>query len=151
MSQNTIQELSAPVLPVLPGVLVTPMVGSLDSARATMLTENILANVERLHAQYVIIDVTGVPIIDTQVAQVMLRTATAVQLLWAQVWLVGVRPEVAQTMVALNISLGPRTTHPDLQQAIAALLERNGWSHTALRAVSLDRSSWRFSVVRRAT
>jgi rsbT co-antagonist protein RsbR len=127
-SQGTIQELSAPVIPVMAGVLVAPMVGALDSARANLLTANVLHSVERQRTQYVIFDITGVPLIDTHVAQVLLRTSAAVQLLGAQVLLVGVRPEVAQTMVALNISLGSIATYPDLQQAIEVLLARTGWT-----------------------
>jgi anti-anti-sigma factor len=121
-SQETVRELSAPVLPVLPGVLVAPLIGTLEHARAQVLTNNVLRSVEQTHARYVILDITGVPLVDTQVAHVLLQTAGAVRLLGAQVLIVGIRPEVAQTVVALGVDIGAMTAYPDLQGAIAALL-----------------------------
>lgn len=94
-SQDTIRELSVPVIPVLPGVLVAPLVGALDSARTALLMEQLLAKTERAQARFVIFDVTGVPVIDTQVAQVLIKTAVALGLLSAQVLVVGMWPEVA--------------------------------------------------------
>lgn len=120
-SQNTIRELSAPILPVLPGVLIAPLIGVLDSARASVLTENVLAAVEQTHARIVIYDITGVPLVDTYMAQVLLRTADAIRLLGAQVMLVGVRPEVAQTIVSLNIEFDTILTFSDLEQAVLKL------------------------------
>ena len=121
-SQEAFRELSAPVIPVLPGVLVAPLIGVLDSARATELTNNVLAMVEREHAHHVIFDITGVPFVDTHVAQVLLQTTTAVRLLGAQTFLVGIRPEVAQTMVALNLDIGALRSYSTLRDAIGALL-----------------------------
>lgn len=135
-SQETIQELSAPIIPVLPGVLVAPLVGALDSQRAAILTENVLEAVQRLNTQTVIFDITGVPIVDTQVAQVLVQTADALRLLGAQVLLVGVRPEVAQTIVSLNVTLGPVVTYPDLQEAIKTLLQTNHWQDSRKHAIS---------------
>lgn len=132
-SQEAVRELSAPVIPVLTGVLVAPLVGELDEARTQALTSNLLGAVERERARYIIFDITGVPIVDTHVAQVLLRTASAIRLLGAQVLLVGVRPEVAQTMVALGIELSAVTTYADLREAVVALLLRDGW----LRAASV--------------
>jgi rsbT co-antagonist protein RsbR len=125
-SQEAFRELSAPVIPVLPGVLVAPLVGVLDSARATELTNNVLSMVEREHAQQVIFDITGVPLVDTHVAQVLLQTTTAVRLLGAQALLVGIRPEVAQTMVALNLDMGTLRSFSTLRDAIDALLAARG-------------------------
>ena len=119
-SQATIRELSAPVLPVLPGVLIAPLVGAIDESRATVFVTNVLRAVERERAQQVIFDVTGVPLIDTQVARMILQAADAVRLLGAQVILVGIRPEVAQTVVGLGVALDMKT-YADLQQAIHAL------------------------------
>ena len=119
-SQATIRELSAPVLPVLPGVLIAPLVGAIDESRATVFVANVLRAVERERAQQVIFDVTGVPLIDTQVARMILQAADAVRLLGAQVILVGIRPEVAQTVVGLGVALDMKT-FADLQQAIHAL------------------------------
>jgi rsbT co-antagonist protein RsbR len=121
-SQEAFRELSAPVLPVLPGVLVAPLIGVLDSARAAELTNNVLAMVEHEHAHHVIFDITGVPLVDTHVAQVLLQTTTAVRLLGAQAFLVGIRPEVAQTMVALNLDMGALRSYSTLRDAIGALL-----------------------------
>ncbi len=125
-SQEAFRELSAPVIPVLPGVLVAPLIGVLDSARATELTNNVLAMVEREHAHHVIFDITGVPLVDTHVAQVLLQTTTAVRLLGAQAFLVGIRPEVAQTIVALNLDIGALRSYSTLRDAIDALLGPRG-------------------------
>jgi anti-anti-sigma factor len=125
-SQQAVRELSAPVIPVLPGVLIAPLIGTLDSARAAELTDNVLAMVQRERAHHVIFDITGVPLVDTHVAQVLLQTTTAVQLLGAQALLVGIRPEVAQTMVALNLDMGTLRSYSNLREAIGALLARRG-------------------------
>jgi anti-anti-sigma factor len=121
-SQQTIRELSAPVIPVLPGVLVAPLIGVLDSDRAAFLADNVLGMVERERARQVIFDITGVPIVDTQVAQVLIQTAAAVQLLGAQTLLVGIRPEVAQTIITLGLDFAAIPTYPNLQEAVAAIL-----------------------------
>jgi rsbT co-antagonist protein RsbR len=123
-TQVAIRELSAPVIPVLPGVLVAPLVGALDSRRADVLTEQVLGSVEHERAHFVIFDITGVPLVDTQVAQVLIQTTTAVRLLGAQALLVGMRPEVAQTIVGLGVDLSSIRTFPNLQEAVAALLEK---------------------------
>ncbi len=129
-SQNTIRDLSAPVIPVLPGVLVAPIIGVIDNERANILAENILRMVERSRARYVIFDITGVPVVDTQVAQALLGTATAVQLIGAHTLLVGIRPEVAQTIVALRLDLGTIQTYPDLQEAVQDLLAKPEFSRS---------------------
>ncbi|MFL5804924.1 MAG: STAS domain-containing protein [Roseiflexaceae bacterium] len=121
-SQTVIRELSAPVIPVLPGVLVVPVIGELDNNRITILRENVLRTIEQHRARVVIFDITGVPFVDTQVAQMLLHTAAAVQLLGAQLVLVGIRPEVAQTIVALNIDLTSLTIYSLLQEAVKTLL-----------------------------
>jgi rsbT co-antagonist protein RsbR len=125
-SQEAFRELSAPVMPVLPGVLVAPLIGVIDGARATALTNNVLAMVEREHAHHVIFDITGVPLVDTHVAQVLIQTTTAVRLLGAQAFLVGIRPEVAQTIVALNLDMGRLRSYSTLRDAIGALLAPRG-------------------------
>lgn len=120
-SQETVRELSAPVLPVLPGVLVAPLVGAIDAARAEVFVTNVLHAVERERADYVIFDITGVPLVDTHVARTILRAADAARLLGAQVVVVGIRPEVAQTVVGLGVALEQIRTFANLQQAISAL------------------------------
>jgi rsbT co-antagonist protein RsbR len=121
-SQIAVRELSAPVIPVLPGVVIAPVIGSLDSNRATLLADNVLSMVERERARQVIFDITGVPLVDTQVAQVLLQTAAAVRLLGARPLLVGIRPEVAQTIISLGLDFAAITTYPNLQEAVEALL-----------------------------
>jgi len=128
ISQTTIHELSAPVIPVLPGVLIAPLIGALDSGRAAALADNILGTVERARADQVIFDITGVPVVDTQVARVLLQTAAAVRLLGAQTLLVGIRPEVAQTIITLGIDFAAIATYPSLQEAVAAILAQRAES-----------------------
>ncbi|HEY0603532.1 MAG TPA: STAS domain-containing protein [Herpetosiphonaceae bacterium] len=123
-SQATIRELSAPIIPVLEGVLVAPLIGALDRERVMALTENVLRTVEQMRAHHVIFDLTGVPVVDADVAQAVIRTAAAVQLLGARALLVGIRPEVAQALVALSISFGFLNTFASLQEAIATLQTR---------------------------
>jgi anti-anti-sigma factor len=131
-SQEAVRELSAPVIPVLPGVLVAPLIGVLDSARAAELTNNVLGMIEREHAHHVIFDITGVPLVDTHVAQVLLQTTTAVRLLGAQALLVGIRPEVAQTIVALNLDMSALRSYSNLREAIGVLLDSRVTFHTGI-------------------
>lgn len=120
-SQETIRELGAPVLPVLPGVLVAPLIGALDTARAADLSAAVLEAIDRTRARHLILDITGVPVVDTHVARALLRVAQAARLLGTQPALVGVRAEVAQTMVTLGLDLGDLAVFPNLQEAVAAL------------------------------
>jgi rsbT co-antagonist protein RsbR len=101
----TVRELASPIVPILDGILVMPLVGMIDSQRAVMLTETLLRGVERYRASTVLLDVTGVPIIDSQVARTLLDAARAVKLLGTQTILVGLRRELAQTIVGLGLDL----------------------------------------------
>jgi rsbT co-antagonist protein RsbR len=123
-SQATIRDLSSPVLPVLPGVLVAPLIGALDSQRAQNLADGVLHAIEVERARHLILDITGVPVVDTHVAQTLLQVAQAARLLGARPLLVGIRPEVAQTMVALGVDVGGLATYSNLQEAVVALLPR---------------------------
>jgi anti-anti-sigma regulatory factor len=123
-SQTVIRQLSAPVIPVLPGVLVVPVIGMLDSDRTTILQENVLRAIGQHRARVVIFDITGVPVVDEPVAQILVHTASAVQLLGVQPVLVGIRPEVAQTIVSLNINLTSLRIFSLLQEAIKTLLPK---------------------------
>jgi rsbT co-antagonist protein RsbR len=107
---------------VLPGVVVAPIVGALDSARAAHLSQAVLAAIDRTRARAVILDITGVPVVDSQVAQALLGVAAAARLLGAEALLVGVGAEVAQTIVQLGVDLGTIRVFPNLQEAILALL-----------------------------
>lgn len=122
----TIRDLSSPVLPVIDGVLVMPLIGSIDSERATLLTHTLLSAVEQQRANLVLLDVTGVPLVDTQVAQVLLQAAQAVKLLGARTVLVGLRPELAQTIVGLGLDLSELIIHSDLRSGISYALRHSG-------------------------
>lgn len=118
-------ELSTPILRIGGGALVLPLVGSLDSHRAARVVEALLQAVDEQRAELVLLDITGVPLVDTQVANALLQTARAVRLLGARMVLTGIRPDVAQTIVALGVDLGDIITRADLQEGIRyALRER---------------------------
>lgn len=114
-----IRALSVPVLPLGDGTVVLPLVGELDDQRLATVTEQALAAVERLTARYLLLDITGVPVVDTHVAQGLLRALGAARLPGAEVALVGVRPEVAQAIVGLGIDLGAMAAFADIQSALA--------------------------------
>jgi rsbT co-antagonist protein RsbR len=115
---ETLRELSIPVIPVFEGIIVLPLIGNIDTQRATQVLEGLLNGIERYRARVVLIDVTGVPIVDTSVANHLLQAAQAARLLGAESVLVGVRPEVAQTMVQLGVAHTGLTTRADLQGGI---------------------------------
>jgi anti-anti-sigma regulatory factor/HAMP domain-containing protein len=122
-----IREMSTPVVPILKGIIVVPIVGSLDTQRAAQLIDNVLSGIEQHHARIAVLDVTGVPVIDTHVAAVIIKTADAARLLGAAAILVGIRPEVAQTLVQLGIDLSGILTFATLQEVLqtrVAQLER---------------------------
>jgi anti-anti-sigma factor len=121
---RTLREVSTPVIPVLEGVLAAPLIGQIDDERAENMTRDLLARIERERARTVLLDITGVPLIDTQVAQALMRAVSASRLLGAEVVLVGVAPEVAQTIVTLGIDLGDLRTAADLRSAVEQLLAR---------------------------
>jgi PAS domain S-box-containing protein len=126
--RDEILELSTPVIQVWDKVLVLPIIGTLDSVRASRLTESLLQRIADHQAEVVILDISGAPTIDTQVAQHLLRTVQAATLMGAVSVLCGVRPETAQAIVHLGIDLGQlrsRTTLRDaLQLAIQIVAER---------------------------
>ncbi|MEP7188743.1 MAG: STAS domain-containing protein [Roseiflexaceae bacterium] len=120
-----IRDLSVPVLPVSPTTLVMPLVGALDSARLRLVQEQALRSIERTNAQRLVLDITGVPLVDSQVAQGLLAVVQAARLLGAEAVLVGVRPEVAQTMVGLGLVLPGLRAYADLQTALGRLSARH--------------------------
>jgi rsbT co-antagonist protein RsbR len=117
-----LMELSTPLIPISGTIMVMPLIGSLDSRRAQRVLETLLHGISETRAEVVLLDITGVPIVDTQVANALLHAAQAVKLLGAQVILTGIRPEVAQTLVGLGLDLRAITTHSTLQSGIAATL-----------------------------
>lgn len=112
-------ELSTPVIPISDRILVMPLIGAIDSDRARQVLEALLHGIERSRAQVAILDITGVPLVDTQVAKSLIVAAQAVRLLGARVVLTGIRPEVAQTLVGLGVDLGDIVTQSTLQNGIA--------------------------------
>ncbi|WP_287156708.1 STAS domain-containing protein, partial [Chloroflexus sp.] len=124
--QQTIRELSTPILPLYEGILVVPLVGAIDSFRAGQMMERLLTTVAERQSDIVIIDITGVPVIDTAVASYLLQTARAAQLIGAQVILVGIGPEIAQTIVQLGVDLGHILIGANLQSGIELAFRRLG-------------------------
>jgi rsbT co-antagonist protein RsbR len=112
-------ELSTPLIPITDHVMVMPLIGSVDSRRAQQVIDSLLQGVASSRARTVILDITGVPVVDTQVANALVRAAQAVSLLGAQVVLSGIRPEVAQTLVGLGVDLSGIATSGTLQSSIA--------------------------------
>lgn len=119
-----LRELSTPLLPIANGVVVMPLIGTIDSSRAQQVMETLLDGVNRYQATVAIIDITGVKVVDTQVAGALIRTAQAASLLGARVVLSGVNPEIAQTLVQLGIDLAGIVTKATLQDGIAYALSR---------------------------
>lgn len=122
----TVRELSTPVIPVHEGVLVLPLVGTLDSLRSAQVTEALLNAIQKEKAEVVIIDVTGVPTVDTGVADHLLRTARAASLLGAKCVLVGMSPVVARIVVELGVELTGLETRNNLEAGISYALSRQG-------------------------
>jgi rsbT co-antagonist protein RsbR len=114
----TVQELSTPVVPVLDDILILPLIGFIDSDRAQRVMEGLLTGIEQTRAQVVLLDVTGVPVVDSGVADHLMRAARAAQLLGAHLVLVGIRPEVAQTIVGLGVHMRDIATRSDLQSGL---------------------------------
>ncbi|WP_333691603.1 STAS domain-containing protein [Chloroflexus sp.] len=133
--QQTIRELSTPILPLYEGILVLPLVGAIDSFRAGQIMERLLTAIAERQSDIVIIDITGVPVIDTAVANYLLQTARAAQLIGAQVILVGIGPEIAQTIVQLGVDLSKITIGANLQNGIELALHRIGPAIQPVRAI----------------
>jgi anti-anti-sigma regulatory factor len=124
--EAALRELSTPLIPIADEVVVMPLVGSLDSRRAQQVIETLLVGVAELRAQVAIVDITGVPVVDTQVANALVQAAQSVRLLGAEVVLTGIRPEVAQTLVGLGTDLQTIITRATLQSGIAFALRKDG-------------------------
>jgi len=121
---ETIRALSTPVVPVQRGVLVMPLVGVIDQARAQSITTALLEAIERERARFVLLDITGVPVVDTAVAQALIQAAQASRLLGAEPVLVGISPPVAETIVSLGVDLSALVTRADLQSGVEYALNR---------------------------
>jgi rsbT co-antagonist protein RsbR len=123
--QASIRELSAPLLPLANHVVALPLVGAIDSGRAQHITATLLEGITEHQADVAIVDITGVQVVDTQVANAIIRAARAANLLGAQVVLTGIKPEVAQTLVQLGIELNGIITRSTFQSAIDYALLRS--------------------------
>lgn len=120
---DLVRDLETPVIPLLEGVLVLPLVGHIDTRRATQLSEAVLNTVHQQRARVVIMDITGVSVVDTAIAQRLAQLAQSIQLLGAQVLLTGIRADIAQTIVAQGINLDQIRTAGRLQDGIATVLD----------------------------
>jgi rsbT co-antagonist protein RsbR len=124
--QEELMELSTPVVKLWEGILALPIIGTLDSARTQVVMESLLQAVVQTNSRVAIIDITGVPTVDTLVAQHLLKTVTAARLMGADCIISGVRPQIAQTIVHLGIDLAGVVTKAKLSDAFALALQRTG-------------------------
>jgi rsbT co-antagonist protein RsbR len=128
--QEELLELSTPVVKLWDGVLALPMIGTLDSQRTQVVMESLLQRIVETGAEIAIIDITGVPTVDTLVAQHLLKTVTAIRLMGADAIISGVRPQIAQTIVHLGLDLQGIVTKANLADALALALKRSGLTVT---------------------
>ncbi|BDU16570.1 STAS domain-containing protein [Lysobacter auxotrophicus] len=124
--QHELLELSTPVVKLWKDVLALPIIGTLDSNRTQIMMETLLTRIAETEAAIAIIDITGVPTVDTLVAQHLIKTVTAIRLMGADCIISGVRPQIAQTIVHLGVDLGEVTTKANLADALALALKRTG-------------------------
>ena len=124
--QEEMLELSTPVVKLWEGILALPLIGTLDSARTQVVMESLLQSIVQTNSKIAIIDITGVPTVDTVVAQHLLKTVTAARLMGADCIISGVRPQIAQTIVHLGINLLDVTTKATLSDAFSLALKKAG-------------------------
>jgi rsbT co-antagonist protein RsbR len=136
--QQDLLELSTPVIKLWKGVLAVPMIGTLDSGRSQMVMEALLQRIVETESELAIIDITGVPTVDTLVAQHLIKTVAAIRLMGADCIISGIRPQIAQTIVHLGIDLQGVTTKASLADALATALERSGYVVTRSKVVKRD-------------
>ncbi|WP_186576327.1 RsbT co-antagonist protein RsbRA [Aquibacillus kalidii] len=123
LQRVALQELSAPLIPVMDNITIMPLIGTIDTERAKLIMENLLDGVIKHNAEVVLIDITGVPVVDTMVAHHIIQAAEAVRLIGSTCILVGIRPEIAQTIVNLGIDLGKFPTKSSLRKGFQSALE----------------------------
>ncbi len=126
LQKVALQELSAPLLPIFEKISVMPLIGTIDTERAKLIMENLLNGVVKHRSEVVLIDITGVPVVDTMVAHHLIQAADAVRLVGSKCMLVGIRPEIAQTIVNLGIDLTQVMTTNTLRKGIEKALELTG-------------------------
>jgi rsbT co-antagonist protein RsbR len=131
--QKEIAELSTPVVKLWEGILALPLIGTLDSERTQVVMENLLQSIVEHAADYAIIDITGVPTVDTLVAQHLLKTVAAARLMGADCIISGIRPQIAQTMVHLGVELNV-VSKANLADALGAALRATGRAVVTLKS-----------------
>ena len=131
--QEELMELSTPVVKLWQGVVALPLIGTLDSARTSVVMESLLEKILETDSALAIIDITGVPTVDTLVAQHLLKTVAAARLMGADCIISGIRPQIAQTIVHLGLDLSEVTTKSSLADAVVIALERTGYEITRRR------------------
>jgi rsbT co-antagonist protein RsbR len=135
--QQELLELSTPVVSLFDGILAVPLIGTLDSARTQVIMESLLHRIVETGASIAIIDITGVPTVDTLVAQHLLKTVAAARLMGADCIISGIRPQIAQTIVHLGVDLSQVSTKASLADAFTLALQRHG---VVLRKLNTDSS-----------
>jgi len=133
--QQELLELSTPVVRLWENILALPLIGTLDSARTQIVMQNLLDAIVRTRSDFAIIDITGVPVVDTLVAQHLLKTVAAARLMGADCLISGMRPQIAQTIIHLGVDLSNVTTKATLADAFAVAMRRSG-----LRVVREDKA-----------
>lgn len=124
--QTELLELSTPVVRLWENILALPLIGTLDSGRTQVVMQNLLEAIVQTRSDYAIIDITGVPVVDTLVAQHLLKTVAAARLMGAECLISGIRPQIAQTIIHLGVDLSEVTTKATLADAFAVALKRGG-------------------------
>jgi rsbT co-antagonist protein RsbR len=125
--QHELLELSTPVVQLWDGILALPLIGTLDSARTQVVMQNLLDAIVKSRSDFAIIDITGVPVVDTLVAQHLLKTVAAARLMGAECMISGIRPQIAQTIIHLGVDLSDVITKATLADAFALTLQRAGF------------------------
>ena len=123
LQKTALRELSAPLIPVFEGISVMPLIGTIDTDRAKQIMETLLYGVVKYRSEVVLIDITGVPVVDTMVAHHLLKVADAISLVGSKCMLVGIRPEIAQTIINIGINLDHVLTNNTLQKGMEQALE----------------------------
>ena len=132
--QQELLDLSTPVVELWDGILALPLIGTLDSERTQTVMESLLEGIVQHEATIAIIDITGVPTVDTLVAQHLLKTVAAARLMGAECIISGIRPQIAQTIVHLGVELGDVITKSSLAEALRTALRKSGLAVTAAAA-----------------
>lgn len=135
--QQDMLELSTPVVTLWDGIVALPLIGTLDSARTQVVMETLLRRIVETGAMFAVIDITGVPTVDTLTAQHLLKTVTAARLMGAECIISGIRPQIAQTIVHLGVDLGDITTKATLADAFRIALSRSGRGVTRVAAAAV--------------